>query len=167
MHPLFNGRNGLYRYPLSTPLVVGDTIFVGFEQLSNDYINIGFDRSTDSRRFTFYRTGNEWMQSILRGSVMMRPVFGTSAIAAIDNQPDKTDFAIFPNPAVNIVNIRTNLQNQSNASLSIIDICGRTVLDVPFSDRIDISALQNGIYFLRLADKSTGMQVYHKLIIKR
>ena len=66
--PYFDGLNRYHRYKLDNPVVVSDTIFVGFEQQTTDFINLGFDRNTDSRRQTFYRVSNEWMQSIWTGS---------------------------------------------------------------------------------------------------
>lgn len=165
--PQFDGYNGFHRYRLSQPLTVNDTVFVGFEQLSNDYINLGFDRSTDSRQYTYYRTGNEWMMSILRGSVMMRPVFGMAALVSI-NEPDRRhSLTLYPNPASETVNILVGDPVSDNAVVTVFDIQGRIVLERPYNCVIDVSGIPCGIYILRLTDKQTGILTNNKLIIKR
>lgn len=166
MTPQFNGRNGFHRYALTHPVVVSDTVFIGFEQLSNDYINLGFDRSTDSRRYTYYRTGNEWMQSILSGSIMMRPAFGASALADIATKPADIEALIYPNPASNRVNIRTNSTN-GTLTITLYDISGRQIWTRHGADDFDTEGLADGIYILRLTDPETGRQSNNKLIIKR
>lgn len=80
-HPRFEGLNRYVRYPLEQPLPVdGGTLYVGLEQLSSDYINLGFDRNRDASARIHYLTGVEWQTSILRGALMLRPCFGASAL---------------------------------------------------------------------------------------
>ncbi len=165
--PVFDGMNRMHRYKLSTPVLVSDTIFVGFEQLSNDFINLGFDRSNDSRRYTYYRTSGEWMQSILRGAVMMRPVFGSKAVVDIAQTPiEELDCSFFPNPASDKIHIRSN--NPSPLMrISLSDMHGRTLLDDTLSETIDLSPIPNGIYILRIYNTSTAQQTIKKLIIRK
>lgn len=167
MSPRFEGRNGFCRYKLSHPVVVDDTVFVGFEQLSNDYINLGFDRSTDSRRYTFYRTGNEWMQSILSGSIMMRPAFGSSALVSAHGIDSRPEIAVFPNPASHWIQIEGIEELSSSCNVALYDINGRLVWKRPFTNRIDVANLENGLYILRLNDSLSEFQANLKLIIKR
>ena len=167
MTPQFNGRNGFCRYRLSQPVIVDDTVFVGFEQLSNEYINLGFDRSTDSRRYTFYRTGNEWMQSILSGSVMMRPAFGESALVSVPTRLAESNIRVFPNPARDRIQLVTQQSVSSEARLTLYDIQGRHIWTRQFDNTIDVSGLTNGVYVLRLYDCATGLQATEKIIIRR
>jgi hypothetical protein len=166
MTPQFGDRNAFHRYRLSQPLVANDTIFIGFEQLSNDYINLGFDRSTDSRCYTYYRTGNEWMQSILSGSVMMRPVFGTFALMGIPQNSNTTEITLYPNPASEQVNVRFNTECR-NAIMSLYDIQGRKIWERPICKTFDVDSLPEGLYLIRICDTTEGLQTTKKIIIKR
>lgn len=165
--PQFNGRNGYHRYRLSQPVLVSDTVFIGFEQLSNDYINLGFDRSNDSRPYTFYRTGNNWMQSILNGSVMMRPAFGQSALVALPEVRRDIPLQIYPNPTGGIIRIDADATISPTATIAIYDIHGRCLLTTAFSSSLDLSPLADGLYFLRLSDKTKGVDINKKIIIKK
>ena len=83
--PRFEGLNRYVRYPLEQPLAVGSgTLYVGLEQTSSDFINLGFDRGRDASAHIHYLTGVEWQTSILRGALMLRPCFGASALVSID-----------------------------------------------------------------------------------
>ena len=148
-------------------MLVSDTVFIGFEQLSNDYINLGFDRSNDSRPYTFYRTGNNWMQSILNGSVMMRPAFGQSALVALPQASRDIPLQIYPNPTRGIIRIDADATISSTATIAIYDIHGRCLLTTAFSSSLDLSPLADGLYFLRMSDKTKGVDINKKIIIKK
>lgn len=168
--PEFDGMNDFHRYPLSTALVVSDSIFVGFEQLSNDFINLGFDRSTDARQHTYYRTSGEWMQSILKGSVMLRPVFGETALSAIHDAHSTSALHVrlFPNPTDSQATI--SLQDAGgyeHISISIYDQQGRLVSTCHNSPSIHTEGLPCGVYIVRITDSLSGSSAIEKLIIKR
>lgn len=78
--PEFAGFNRYVRYRLEAPLVCSGTIYVGFEQTSSDYINLGFDRNNDASAEILYLSGTSWQTSILRGALMLRPCFGERAV---------------------------------------------------------------------------------------
>ncbi len=166
--PAFDGSNLFHRYILKEALRVTDTIFVGFEQLTNDYINLGFDRSNDSRRFTFYRVGNEWMQSILKGSVMLRPAFGSSALVSIEKpKAEAPKVSIFPMPSSGQVNIEIdNATPLEHIQLSLFDLHGRLIIQSPYKNTLDLHHLDNGIYFLRIIDTETGLYSTKKIAIR-
>ena len=167
LFPSFDGMNNYHRYALTTPVVVSDTVFIGFEQLSNDFINLGFDRSNDSRQYTFYRTAGDWMQSILCGSVMMRPLFGSEAVVGISKpHTSALSATIFPTPASDILHIRLD-GDAANKYISIIDMKGISLLDIPYTDNVDLHNIPNGIYIIRILDTLTRQQSIKKLIIKR
>ncbi|MCR5064233.1 MAG: T9SS type A sorting domain-containing protein [Bacteroidales bacterium] len=167
--PYFDGLNRYHRYKLGNHIVVSDTIFVGFEQQTTDFINLGFDRNTDSRRQTFYRVSNEWMQSIWTGSIMMRPCFGQSALVGIDDSHPlihKADLNLFPNPASDVLHIESNVFNPESSQISILDLYGRIVKELPFATTINIVDLYSGVYFLRAVDKQNNHVVIRKFIVR-
>ena len=165
--PEFDGMNRYHRYRLESPVIVNDSIFVGFEQLSNDFINLGFDRSIDARQYTFYRTGNEWMQSILKGAVMMRPAFGESALVDITDADMEIGMRIYPNPASGHININIDAENTESLVLSLYDMQGRKIWTRQYTNTIALDGLSNGIYLLKVTEPASGRQTLKKLIISR
>lgn len=165
MSPAFDGFNRYHRYPLTTPVTVDDTIFVGFEQLSSDYINLGFDRNNDSRHRLYYRTNNEWSQSILSGSVMMRPLFGTAATVGITPAATAEEtFTVYPNPAHTLLNLRF-ADSDSHTTVTCFNGRGSIVMQLPMSSTIDVSHLPSGLYLLRISDANGKVKASKKIII--
>lgn len=164
--PQFQGLNHFHRYILSEPQIVHDTVFIGFEQLSNKYINIGFDRSNNSSQRLYYRTGAQWQQSFLSGSIMMRPVFGESAQVGIPVNRHNLISKIYPNPSSDQIHIELSDEQSNDVIIEIIDMIGRTILRRSYTETIDISQIPAGLYLLRLTDSHTAEQHLEKIIIK-
>lgn len=166
-HPEFDGLNDFHRYVLSQPQVLSGRIYVGFEQTSNDFINIGFDRSNDSRENIFYRTGNEWQNSILSGSLMLRPVFGEAAAVGVETPDVVPDFTIYPNPASNVVSLHCDETFAVDATVEIYDMMGRRVLAEPSAHTISVATLPQGIYMVRLVKDGIVQTMVKKLVISK
>ena len=162
--PAIDGLNAYQRYVLENATVVNGSIFVGFEQIGNDFINLGFDRHTQSADRIWYLTSTAWQQSILRGSLMLRPLFGSAATVGIDDSQHSTlntQHLIYPNPASTIVNI-SGLADGS--TYNIYDIHGRLLLSGT-GNSIDVSQLRDGFYIVRIANPD-GSAHATKLIVK-
>ena len=138
------------------------SIFIGFVQESNEYINIGFDRSFNSADRIYYYTSDTWQQSFLSGSLMMRPCFGQSAILGIAT-PEATVAAplIYPNPADKEARIGGM---PSGSKVTVYDISGRKIITVD-GERIDTSCLPNGIYMVKIITPAGTLHTA-KLIIR-
>ena len=74
---------------------------------------------------------------------------GGDLASVIDNQIEAS-WSIYPNPAQNELNI---VLNEDVDHIEIVDILGKTVLNISLenniSQNIDVSSLQNGIYFVK------------------
>ena len=170
--PAFDGLNRYHRYPLENEVIVEGTIFVGFDQGNNDFINLGFDCNNNSAESRFYLTDVEWQQSILSGSLMLRPCFGSAALLGIEH-PQLTALnapLVYPNPANQLVHIDGI---PAQARIELYDMLGRRPLSTFLSpiSTLDVSNLPSGVYMLRIIDtqavKQSGNQAIHnvKLII--
>ena len=76
-------------------------------------------------------------------------------------------FALYPNPAKNIVNIAFGDSVANNVSISVSDISGKIVLAKTISNNensFDVSALTSGMYFVTLT--SDGKKQTKKLMIE-
>ena len=160
-YPHFDGLNRYQRYVLERPVVVSGDIFVGFEQTNNYYINLGFDRSRNSTDRIYYLTSTEWQQSILSGSLMMRPCFGASAtvgIAEIENPRLKIE--IYPNPTSGEVHIEGAPEG---SRIELYDASGRRV-HTGFNFQFSVLDFPKGLYLLRCTAPD-GTTHTEKLII--
>ena len=156
--------DGFKRYVLEAPTVVDGSVFVGFEQTGNDYINLGFDRSLNSADRIWYLTGTEWQQSILSGSLMLRPCFGAAATVGInDNEPmaGSVEWRLYPNPTADMLYIDGI---PSGTLLQLYDVTGRKVLE---TNRTQLStrSLSDGLYLLH-AVTPDGITRTDRIIIK-
>ncbi|TWO32879.1 T9SS type A sorting domain-containing protein [Seonamhaeicola sediminis] len=79
------------------------------------------------------------------------------------------EFALFPNPASNKVNLKFKTLSSSNVGIRVYDLQGKLVLNSASKSinnlvNVDISSLRSGLYFLNvLADEN---EITKKLIVK-
>ena len=164
-----DGLYNFYTYDLDTSLVLANEFYVGFRQIYNENLSLGFDYATDSKEYLFYNIGDGWKSSIFSGSMMIRPVFGEKMSTAIqDIEEEDNAFVIYPNPLLNdYLHIDIGENDQQNFDIEIYSITGQKVLYSNFETSIDVSALKNGIYFVRLRQLTNGESFTQKLIINR
>ena len=161
-HPLFGGLNEFKRYRLESPVVVSGSVFVGFEQGNNHFINLGFDRSFDASEHIYYLTGTAWQQSILSGALMMRPCFGASAMVGIEERRmEEGAWTLFPNPASEWLKVEGMPEG---STIELYDAMGRRCMTTT-DTRFVVCGLPNGVYILR-GRTPEGMVSIKKLIIK-
>jgi hypothetical protein len=144
--------NGFYTYIIPEGVKVNDVFYVGWKQRSETFLNAGFDVNTPHADRQFYWLNGIWNLSQAQGSVMIRPVVGdplkTTSIYDVFNK-ERKHINVWPNPATDYINIETGDQQLSVFSyISIIDLYGRELLKVPFSEQIDISSLNDGIFII-------------------
>ena len=78
---------------------------------------------------------------------------GPTSISEIIKDPDYT---IYPNPASNLITIKSK-NSSAGSSYSITDQTGKMVLSGKLLEEttpVDITILNNGIYFLKIGDRS-------------
>jgi len=148
---LGTGINGFYTYILTDPVLVNGAFYIGWKQLSETYMNIGFDFNTPHAGKQLYWINGNWSESQAKGSIMIRPVFGPreniTGIEDINASPHRIRF--WPNPATDFITIE-NTENAAfgTRSYSITDLQGRELIRTNNNERIDISSLSPGIYIV-------------------
>lgn len=156
-------------------LVSGD-FYVGWQQTTDDILNIGFDRNTNSKDFIFYNVDGTWANSSYNGSLMLRPLVGTKwqqTFSGIGTQDTKSGLSIYPNPAtgntvhINLPATGSISDTKENILIEVFNELGQKVLHQTYSQSLDISALNNGIYFIRLSGLSDKQAGFGKLVIAR
>jgi hypothetical protein len=165
-------RNNFYYYLLDTLLVI-DTgkFYVGWEQLSEDMLNIGFDRNADTHEKIYYNLLGVWKQSVQNGSLMMRPMFGdtvtvtSSSIKEMKKEASDKIFRFYPNPANDLVKI---IPLSDDYHLQLFDVSGKLIKTYAESPtQISTASIQKGMYFLQFVDNNSHQIQLQKLIISR
>jgi hypothetical protein len=162
-----NSINGFYQYPLTLPVPVNGVFYVGWKQRSETFLNAGFDINTSGSNRQFYWINGNWNQSKADGTIMIRPVMGSPLITSVnDVEFSKTETIRFwPNPASDYITIDPESVPVSGLTyISIADMQGRILIKVPYTGRVDISTLHNGIYLLILS--RNGMQIRCARLVK-
>lgn len=162
--------NGYHTYALDSAIAVTDSFFIGWEQTTEFFLNVGWDRNYmldgDSvpNPALYFNTTGKWYQSFIPGTMMMRPHLGKNFLDTITlgaRQPlkaEKSSFGVYPNPT----NSKLWLQweQEGEYPISISDITGKTLLQTTYTAQqeqaIDISHLSNGLYFIILHHPTQG-----------
>lgn len=171
------GLNYFRTYPINDTILVlpAGNFFIGWLQLTNYRINVGFDRNMNANKNMFYNVlGGGWLQSQLPGAWMIRPVFSSDTLPpdvfSIRENITMSDFNIFPNPATEEVFIVPQNENEisANYSLNIFNNTGSLVKQLAYLPRsVNVSELAQGFYFLNIQNTETQEQKSYKLIISR
>lgn len=152
--PISDSLNKFVRFELEEAVILEQGEFcVSLQTKGNDYLNIGFDRNTNSSDYTFSKTGVNWEQSFLKGSVMLRPYFGYKALVGLQNVENEETLNVYPNPTSS----KLYIQGRLNAKKQILDISGRVLLCTD-ENEIDITHLNQGIYILQIENKKGNIE---------
>lgn len=98
---------------------------------------------------------------------MMRPLFGEVMPTGVEEvKPmESNSFVLYPNPLNgNILHLDWYDKEAKNVEVEIYNITGQLILRRNFDSEINVADIGNGVYLVRLTDKSTGEQMTQKLI---
>jgi hypothetical protein len=163
---------GFQTYMLEEPVPVNGIFYIGWEQQTNDNLNIGFDRYNNAQEHIFYNATGEWFNTTFQGALLMRPMLGrefqVSGIA--DDIPSRDLITIYPNPlSGSKLNFRIagayQDENVTNGfRVSVLSLLGEELLNRPFSASIDAGDLRPGIYLVRIHDENGRIFSVSKLV---
>lgn len=171
--------NGYHTYVLDSAIAVTDSFYIGWEQNSEFFLNIGWDRNYSLNGDTipnpglYFNSTGKWFSSFIPGTLMMRPHVGkdftdtalvsVKEIVTAKNQSVK----VYPNPATS--HLRVDLEAKDSYDYTVTDIAGKQILKGSLAAYnhlpIDISSLANGLYFINLHNPKQG--IYKAKFIKQ
>lgn len=158
-----------FHFPLSKPLLVSDSVFIGIQQTGMVPIVIGLDKNSDSGDMIFFNTSGVWEANTgVRGSLMLRPVFGSTedVITGLPDPPLHQRLAIYPNP---LTGSRVSIMGTPDLlGINIFDMQGREVhfkFD-KYLKVIEFSHQPGGIYILQL-HTSKFTQIEKLILLER
>lgn len=142
--------------------------YIGWEQATDNMLNIGFDKNNSAQQHLFFRTfGNTWNPSQYEGAVMLQPIIGSERPLSFEEKTIDKDFRVYPNPA-NTPNIKLSSKIKSSDFhkyvLTVVSSEGRVVMEVPMANELNVSSLTKGFYMIMLRDGKRTLAV-EKLII--
>jgi hypothetical protein len=159
-----------YKFPDDAKLFITDTsFFAGWKQSTEEFINLGYDVNRNNLNRIFVNISGDWFNpgsSLIPGTPMIRAVFGSRDF--VTGNPDihgtEKTAELFPNPASDILHIRTTGFTLSH--IRMIDLQGRVLLNEDGDHHeIDVTSLPSGMYLLQL-NASDGSFVNRKMVIR-
>jgi hypothetical protein len=159
-----------YRYYKIHPIYIpqDEVFYIGWKQVNEEFLNLGFDVNRDSRVHTFYNFTGSWEQSTFKGSLMIRPSFGRNKSihsGLNDLNLNQNGVKIYPNPANDYIQLQLsdNLASEK-ITYSIISLTGQILSCGSYTfENITVTDLPAGMYLLQLKSRNIN-QVYKFLI---
>lgn len=151
--------------PVSIP--VGN-FYIGWQQSTIEFLNVGFDRNTNSRERIFHTLPGYWTNTQFEGTIMIRPIFGklyqnptTTPVTSMQN------LRVYPNPASERIYIDVGNGIAVN-SYQLISITGQVIesKSVFQNEPINVEHIPTGMYLLKV-NLNNGQSLTSKVIIKR
>lgn len=150
---------------------VGGGFFIGVEQTGINPLHFGFDRNSVNATSTYYSNGSFWYQSIIPGTVMLRPFF-RYVPRDLSGQPvmqrtTNLDWAPFPNPTSGWVTLGG--LGAERYRFSVQNFNGQVVFEgvSNTSHTYNLTHLAAGAYILQLQFEAPGTApVFKKLMVQ-
>ena len=166
-NPTYSFTNELVTFNLDYPIYLpAGTYYFGYQNITEDFLTIGYDLNLDNSNKVFFNAEGIWENSNYAGSLMIHPVFKYDDEVVIGiNEITKTDSErlIYPNPSTGII----FLNKITPVQILVFDVFGKKVVELPKAvyNKIDLSHLSNGVYFLNISDNNTSQ--VEKIIISK
>lgn len=147
-------RNGFVDYAFSSPIAVPDTFYVGWLQINDQPVTVGFDRNSIlGKNMIYYNLGTEWAkETTLKGTIMIRPYLGAKAQSIVTgNEPLEKESIFYPNPVRDEIRWKGRLLKQ----IDVYDTRGtlvKSVLPSAGQQSVPLGALNQGIYMIKATD---------------
>ena len=154
----------IHYFQLQEAIPVSGTFFVGFTQFTNDFLQVGLDKSNDFSGRIFYNVGGGWVQNKeVTGSLLVRPHVSLTGKASGSIETTNT-LRIYPNPTVNEVQVEGEFY-----SLQVLDSYGREVflprVATAKGEILNFKDQHPGLYLI-LVRQPAGPQSYRILVKK-
>lgn len=144
-----NAQNKFWRIPLLEPIGVKDKFYIGWEQTSSAIIAVGLDKNTESGDRIYSNINGTWNQNAtVKGSLMIRPIFGKGNGGTINHIEEQPVVSVYPNPGQG-----TFITSLVAEDVKLFDQTGRAIpVDVETvgeTTRITMQRPIPGLYLLR------------------
>lgn len=141
-------QNAFMMKQLLPAIIVGQKFYIGWRQSSAAGIAAGLDKNNDSGDKMFYNTDGIWVaNTLLHGSLMLRPVFGGNGVVTGLKEEEKS-LVVYPNPSSGSFRF-----GGAATYISVYDMTGRTIgfqVETTFDETIvTLPNSSQGIYVIK------------------
>ena len=164
VYPNHTENGKFHYYYLDSLFQMIGTFYVGWEQTTNDLLNIGLDKNKFANDYMFYNVGSGWANSSYLGAWMIRPIVSMDKIFLAQDEIKIDNFKLYPNPAKQELNI---LLSTIDNIISIYNLQGKLVKQSFFSTnncKLNITNLSSGMYVVEV--KNNKGRNFQKFIIE-
>ena len=164
VYPNHTENGEFHYYYLDSLFQMIGTFYVGWEQTTNDLLNIGLDKNKLANQFMFYNIGSGWTNSSYPGSWMIRPIVSIDEIILTQEEMKMDNFKLYPNPANQYLNI---LLSTIDNVILIYNLQGELVKNSFVSTnycKLNITDLSSGMYVVEV--KNNKGRDFQKFIIE-
>ena len=154
--------NGFAFYNFLEPVIVEGDFYIGYRQDDDYDILVGYDiNSSPGFEPIYFNTSGVWQRfQQNEGVLMIRPHFRSHQFTSVDDEIKELEVGVYPNPTNGVIHF-SEYVNQ----IEVYHLNGRMVLSQnELINSIDISNLDNGMYFLSLR---SGSEIKRTKIIKQ
>lgn len=158
--------NQFQRFEFDRPVLLSGDFYIGYREENDDPVSIGFDKNTNSAEKLFYNTSGNWEpNTVLEGSVMIRPIFNKSRITVSNKKQidEKWNIQAYPNPSKGKLHF-----TESWDEIRIYDLQGKLQLTSYHSGNLtelDITGLNNDLYIIKIR-KANRIKIL-KILLKK
>ena len=147
--PVHTENMAYHTYYIDQPFKIVGTFYVGWNQITDDLLNIGLDKNNEANNYMLYDAGAGWTMSSYPGSWMIRPILSMNEIVSsvIDIN---VGFQVYPNPVLSDLSIVTS---SLNSVVSIYSLQGVLLKRINVNSgvaKIDVNDLSSGVYFVEI-----------------
>ena len=161
--PVHTENGNYHTYYLDSLFQLVGTFYVGWEQTTDDLLNIGLDKNNNANEYMYYNVGSGWLNSSYLGSWMIRPILSMNQI--VSNIPYKNNiFSVYPNPAKDSFFIESSANSNLISLYTLNGILIRKFKSNLNRTQIDVDDLERGVYILEISNDSAVN--YQKILIQ-
>jgi len=170
---IYTNTNEFTNYYLDSPLhLPAGTYYFGWEKITENFLNVGWDVNTNNRTKVHFNSVGVWQNASFDGTLMLRPVFGsiTDPQVSIDEKESNLDdFEVYPNPTSNLIYFKNNNINNNSYHIQLIDIYGKIIIETEssLSNKLNVANITDGIYIVRFINNTDSSTVLKKIIISK
>jgi len=163
VYPVHTENGEFHTYIIDNPFLVSGVIYIGWEQTTDDLLNIGLDKNNSANDYMFYNIGSGWNNSSYPGAWMIRPIVSKDPI--ILSSDDIVDnFKLYPNPAKSELFIETNKPENVISIYNIQGVLIKRITSNTTLNRFNIDNLASSIYIIEVENSEN--RSYQKIIVK-
>jgi len=161
--PVHTENGNYHTYYLDSLFQLVGTFYVGWEQTTDDLLNIGLDKNNNANEYMYYNVGSGWLNSSYLGSWMIRPILSMNQI--VSNIPNLNNiFSVYPNPAKDNFFIESSANSNLISLYTLNGILIRKFKSNLNLTQIDVDDLERGVYILEISNDS-GVN-YQKILLQ-